>query len=164
MGEDAGHRARTTLVKPSARANWLPRAELLERIRVMADTAEVVALTASGGAQEIGGRVTLSATDSYCAHILTAMIERIRTEAPQITTALVVANELSNLQRRDADIAIRHVPLDRLSLIGQYVRDTQAHFYAADSWLARNPRADLARHPCRTAGNTTYSSGSGHPC
>lgn len=113
-------------------------AELLERIRVMADTADMVALTASGRAQEISGRVAVSATDTYCAHILPAMIERVRNEAPQITIVIVASNALSDLQRRDADIAIRHVPPDRPSLAGQHVRDTQAHFYASDSWLARN--------------------------
>lgn len=113
-------------------------AELLERTRAMADMAEMVALTASGRVQEIGGRVTVSVTDTYAAHILPAMIARVRSEAPQITIAIVASNALSNLQRRDADIAIRHVPPDRPSLVGQHVRDTQAYFYAANSWLARN--------------------------
>lgn len=113
-------------------------AELLERIRVMAETADLVALTASGRAQEISGRVAVSATDTYCAHILPTVIERIRREAPQITLAIVASNALSDLQRRDADIAIRHVPPDRPSLAGQHIRDTQAHFYASDSWLTCN--------------------------
>jgi len=113
-------------------------AEMLERIGVMADAADLAAITASGRVKEISGKVSISATDTYSAFILPAMIERIRKEAPQITIAIVASNALSNLHRRDADIAIRHVAPDRSGLIGQHVRDTEAHFYASDAWLARN--------------------------
>lgn len=126
-------------------------AALLERIGVMADTADLVALAASGRAQEIGGKVSISATDAYAAYILPVVIERIRREAPQITIAIVASNELSNLHRRDADIAVRHVAPDRPGLIGQHVRDTAAHFYAADDWLARNSAPAL---PAALTGNT----------
>ncbi len=123
-------------------------AELLARIGVMADTVDLVALTASGRVQEIRGKVSISATDTYSAYILPAMIERIRKEAPLITIAIVASNELSNLHRRDADIAIRHVAPNRPGLIGQHVRDTEAYFYASDDWIARNivplQRADLS--------------------
>ena len=123
-------------------------AELLARIGVMADTVDLVALAASGRVQEISGNVSISATDTYSAYILPAMLERIRKEAPQITIAIVASNELSNLHRRDADIAIRHVAPERSGLIGHHVRDTEAYFYASDDWIARNVvpsrRADLA--------------------
>lgn len=123
-------------------------AEMLERIGVMADAADLVAITASGRVQEISGKVSISATDTYSAYILPEIIERIRSEAPQITIAIVASNELSNLHRRDADIAIRHVAPDRPGLVGQHVRDTEAHFYASDDWIARNTLplhcADLA--------------------
>lgn len=123
-------------------------AELLARIGVMADTVDLVALTASGRVQEISGKVSISATDTYSAYILPAVIERIRKEAPLITIAIVASNELSNLHRRDADIAIRHVAPNRPGLIGQHVRDTEAYFYASDDWIARNivplQRADLS--------------------
>lgn len=113
-------------------------AQMLERIAVMADAVDLVELAASGQVQEISGRVCIAATDTYSAYILPEMIERLRQEAPQITVEVVASNELSNLHRRDADIAIRHVAPDRSGLIGQHIRDTEAHFYASDGWLARN--------------------------
>lgn len=70
-------------------------AELLARIGVMADMVDLVALTASGRVQEISGKVSISATNTYSANILPAMSERIRKEAPLITVAIVVSNELS---------------------------------------------------------------------
>lgn len=123
--------------------------DLLDHTRIMGDAADTVALAASGRVQEIGGRVSISATDTYAAYILPGIIERIRSEAPQITVVIVASNELSDLHRREADIAVRHVRPDRPGLAGQHIRDTEAHFYASEDWVARNGRptgpADLAR-------------------
>ena len=123
--------------------------DLLEHTRIMGDAADNVALAASGRIQEIGGRVSISVTDAYAAYILPGIIERIRSEAPQITVVIVASNELSDLHRREADIAVRHVRPDRPGLVGQHIRDTEAHFYASEDWVARNglPNgpADLAR-------------------
>jgi DNA-binding transcriptional LysR family regulator len=123
--------------------------DLLDHIRIMGDAADSVALAASGRVQEISGRVCISATDTFSAYVLPEIVERIRSEAPQITIVIVAANELSNLHRREADIAIRHVRPDRSGLIGQHIRDTAAYFYASEDWVARNglltAPADLAQ-------------------
>lgn len=124
-------------------------ADLLQHMRVMGDAADAVALAASGRSQDIGGRVSISATDTYAAYVLPAIVARIRAAAPQLALAIVASNDLSDLHRREADIAIRHVQPDRPGLVGQHIRDTQAHFYASDDWIARNGMperpADLAR-------------------
>ena len=113
-------------------------ADLLDHIHAMGEAADSVVLAASGRMQEIGGRVCISATDTYSAYILPAIVERIAAEAPQITIVIVASNELSDLHRREADIAIRHLGPDKPSLIGQHVRDTEAGFYASREWVARN--------------------------
>ncbi|WP_439575849.1 LysR family transcriptional regulator [Phreatobacter sp.] len=127
----------------------LAGADLLAYSRSMGEAAEAMALAASGRVQEIGGRVSLSATDSYAAYILPDIVARIRAAAPQITIMVVASNALSDLHRREADIAIRHVKPDRPGLVGQHICDTEAHFYASDDWIARNGMpagpADLAR-------------------
>ena len=123
--------------------------DLLDHIRIMGDAAENIALAAGGRVQEIGGRVSISVTDTYAAYILPRIIERIRSDAPQITIQVVASNELSDLHRREADIAVRHVRPDRPGLVGQHIRDTDARFYASEDWVARNglPKspADLAK-------------------
>ena len=123
--------------------------DLLDHIRIMGDAAESVALAAGGRVQEIGGRVSISVTDTYAAYILPRIIERIRSDAPQITIQVVASNELSDLHRREADIAVRYVRPDRPGLVGQHIRDTEARFYASEDWVARNglPKspADLAK-------------------
>ena len=123
--------------------------ELLDHIRIMGDAADTLVLAANGRVQEIGGRVCISATDTSAAYILPEIVARIRLEAPQITIAIVASNELSDLHRGEADIAIRHVRPDRPGLVGRHIRDTEAAFYASEDWVARNglPEgpADLAR-------------------
>ncbi len=123
-------------------------AELLDHIRIMGEAADTLVLAASGRAKEIGGRVCISATDIVAACILPEILARIRSEAPQITIAIVASNEISDLHRGEADIAIRHVRPDRSGLVGRHIRDTEAGFYASEDWIARKglPKgpADLA--------------------
>ncbi len=122
--------------------------ELVDHIRIMGEAADTLVLAASGRAQEIGGRVCISATDTTAAYILPEIVARIRSEAPQISIVIVASNEISNLHRGEADIAIRHVRPDRPGLVGRHIGDSEARFYASEDWVARNglPRtpADLA--------------------
>lgn len=122
--------------------------DLLEHVRAMGEAAQSVTLAASGHVQEISGRVSISATDTYAAYILPGIVERIRAEAPEITVTIIASNALSDLRHREADIAIRHVRPDAPELIGRHLRDTEAHFYAARAWIDRHglPQApaDLA--------------------
>jgi DNA-binding transcriptional LysR family regulator len=106
--------------------------------QAMGDAADAMALAASGRAQAVEGRVSISATDAYSAYILPDICARIRKEAPHVTLVIISSNALSDLRRREADIAIRHVRPDEPDLIGQLVRESTACFYASESWLARN--------------------------
>jgi DNA-binding transcriptional LysR family regulator len=113
-------------------------ASLVEHVRAMGEAAVAMWFAASGRAQAIEGRVSVSATDAYAAYILPDIVERIRREAPQITLVIVSCNSLSDLRRREADIAIRHVRPDEDELVGKMVRESTAHFYASQSWVDRN--------------------------
>ncbi len=111
---------------------------LLEPARTMIAAAEAMALAAAGTSQEVEGRVSLSATDAVSAYLLPRVVERIRREAPQVTLVIVASNALSDLRRREADIAIRHVRPKEPDLIARHIGDVEAHFYAAERWLAQN--------------------------
>jgi DNA-binding transcriptional LysR family regulator len=111
---------------------------LLEHAKLMAEAAEAVSLSASGDMQDLSGMVSISATDTYSAYILPGILARIRAEAPQLTVIVLASNDFSDLHRREADIAIRHVAPDRDGLIGQRLPDAEAHFYASNSWIEKN--------------------------
>ena len=119
---------------------------LLEHARVMGEAAVAMTVAASGRAQAIEGRVTVSATDAYAAYILPEIVERIRKEAPQVTVVIVSSNSFSDLQRREADIAIRHVRPAGDNLIAKLVHESGARFYASQSWIARNGHPGSVEH------------------
>lgn len=110
---------------------------LLEHVRAMNEAADAMALAASGRSQAIEGRVRISATDGYCAYILPELVERIRHEIPEVTIDLVSSNSISDLRKREADIAIRHLRPDADELIGKLVRESTAHLYASEAWAKR---------------------------
>jgi len=59
------------------------------------------------------------------------------------------ANKSRDLQRREADIAVRHVKPEQPDLIARLIREATAHFYASEDWvkLHGHPRsAEEAAH------------------
>lgn len=113
---------------------------LVEHARAMSAAAEAMALAAAGTSRAVAGRVTISATDAVSAYLLPGLVARIREEAPQITLVIVASDSISDLRRREADIAIRHVRPTEPDLVARRVGEMTAHFYVAESWLARHPR------------------------
>lgn len=121
---------------------------LLEHARAMAEAADAMALQAAGKSQDVSGRVTISATDAFSAYVLPEIVERIRELAPQITLVVVATDSISDLRRREADIAIRHVRPTEPELISRLVLEMTASFYAAESWVARNGMLQSAADLC----------------
>lgn len=111
---------------------------LLEHARTMAAAADAMALAAEGNSQDVTGRVVISATDAFSAYLLPRIMGHIRALAPQMTLVVVATDSISDLRRREADIAIRHVRPTEPELIGRLVVEMTAHFYAAETWVARN--------------------------
>jgi DNA-binding transcriptional LysR family regulator len=111
--------------------------ELLEHAQAMAASADAMALAAAGTVQDVEGQVSISASEAVAVYILPEIVARIRKEAPRVTVGVVVSNAISDLRRREADIAIRHVRPTEPEVIGRLVGETTAHFYAAQTWIAR---------------------------
>jgi DNA-binding transcriptional LysR family regulator len=111
--------------------------DLAEYVRKMADAAGLFSLHASGRSQAVVGEVRITAGVAVSAYLLPPIIERVRQEFPEIRVHLVASNEISDLLRREADIAIRHVRPAQDGLVAKKVRDSTAHLYAAESWIGR---------------------------
>lgn len=125
--------------------------EILDYVRTMGNAANLVALTASGHSQSAEGLVTITVSDLVAACRMPAILAALRETAPQIEIELVVSNEIRDLTRREADIAIRHARPAQPDLIARLVRETNAHLCASTLYLERHgePRslADLADAP-----------------
>lgn len=124
-------------------------AQLAEHVRGMADAAARVSLVAAGQSQEVTGRVVVTAVDIIATTILPGVLADLRQQAPGLVIEVVASNDIRNLLRREADIAIRHVRPDSPDLIATRVADFGAGLYAASAYLDRlgRPRTpeDLAR-------------------
>ncbi|MCZ8220506.1 MAG: LysR family transcriptional regulator [Acidovorax sp.] len=123
--------------------------DLLEHARAMGTAAEALGLAATGRSEAVGGVVSVSATDAVAAYLLPPIVQRLRDQEPGIAVEVVSSNALSDLLRREADIAIRHVKPEQPELIARLVREAQANFYASEEWVATygHPRsAEEAAH------------------
>jgi DNA-binding transcriptional LysR family regulator len=134
---------RTLAPTPSARA-------LADHVRIMRDAANALSLAASGQSQSISGAVKITASDVMSALILPPALLQLRQMAPLLEINVIADNSLRDLQRREADIAIRHVRPTQPDLISRFIRDETAGFYASTRYLDRAGRPDkmndLAKH------------------
>ena len=132
-------------------------ADLLAHTRDMGEAANRVALAAMGQAHEIEGQVRITASDVYSAHILPPFLHMLRQQAPRLEIEIVAANDIRDLMRREADIAIRHVRPDQPDLIARLVREAKAYFYASKDYLDRRGRpesiAEMGSHDFISFGN-----------
>mgnify|MGYP001226976479 CR=1 FL=1 len=124
--------------------------DLLEHARAMGTAADALALAATGQAQAVEGVVAVSASDMVATCMLPALVRDLRQRAPGISVEIVSSNAFSDLLRREADIAIRHVKPEQPELIARFIRQATAHFYAAEDWVRTHghPRSaqDATRH------------------
>ena len=124
--------------------------ELMEQVGVMVEAANRVSLIASGRAEALEGQVRITASDILSAYILPPAIAEIRQAAPGIDIDVVAVNDIRNLLRREADIAIRHVRPQQTDLIARLVQESTGSFYAARSYLDKRgtPQSveDLSNH------------------
>ena len=123
--------------------------DLLEHARAMGAAAEALSLAATGSSQAVRGVVSVSATDVVATTLLPPLVKKLHDQEPGITIDVIPSNALSDLLRREADIAIRHVKPEQPDLIARLVREATAHFYASEGWVSAHghPRSaeDAAR-------------------
>lgn len=114
--------------------------ELLDHVRAMGDAASRLSLTASGQSQRIEGRVCITATDVVSMYLLPDALKRLREVAPGIEVEVVASNDVRDLRRREADIAIRHGRPEQPDLIAKLLRETSIHLYASSDYLDQHGR------------------------
>lgn len=112
-------------------------ADLVAHVRTMADAADALALAATGRAESLDGAVCVTASEVWAAYMLPPVIAAFRQTHPGVSIEIVASNDLSDLRRREADIAVRSVAPSDPDLIGRKVGDGRAGLYAAQAYLAR---------------------------
>jgi DNA-binding transcriptional LysR family regulator len=123
---------------------------IAEAARQMASGADTLARTVTGRRSEPGGSVRVTTSMVAACWLLPPVLAALQREHPDIQVDLVASNQLTNLLRREADIAVRMVRPAQASLVARKLGDIGIGAYAHQSYLARagTPREkqDLAAH------------------
>lgn len=114
--------------------------ELVEHVRAMYNAATHISLTASGQSQTIKGHVKLTCTNNVATYHLPPILKRLRMKAPEIEIELVTSNDVRDLKKREADIAIRHGRPEQPDLIAKLLGEATGTFYASTEYLDRMGR------------------------
>lgn len=109
---------------------------LLEHVREMAEAAGRVQLVAEGRSTSLEGLVRITASEVISAYLLPPIVERIREAYPGIEVELVATNEVVDLSRHEADIAIRNAVPQDPELVGRRIKVTDGWLYASQEYLA----------------------------
>ncbi|WP_147114789.1 LysR family transcriptional regulator [Tateyamaria sp. syn59] len=111
-------------------------AELLAHVEAMADAAIQISRVAAGQSQAVEGTVRITSSDALAAYTLPRCVTSLRLSHPRIRIELVPMNEMSDLTRREADIAIRHARPEQPDLVAKRIADIEVSLFASQSYLA----------------------------
>ncbi len=123
---------------------------IADAARQMQQGAEALARSLAGQRDQTVGTVRISASTVAAAYLLPALLAELHSQEPGIQLELIASNQLSNLLRREADIAVRMVRPEQTSLVARKLGTLGIGAYAHESYLKRagSPRepADLMNH------------------
>jgi DNA-binding transcriptional LysR family regulator len=123
--------------------------QLAQSARAMESGARELAQRLSGAQTQTRGTVRITASVPVAVHLLPGVLAAMRQALPGIQVELVSSNQVSNLLRREADIAVRMVRPSQGSLVARKIGDVALGAWAHRDYLARcapvrNPQDLLA--------------------
>lgn len=129
---------RQLILTPTGRA-------LAEHVRTMGEAATRLSLVASGQSTSVEGLVKVTASEGYAAYVLPEAVRRLRTRHPGIVVEIVATNSLSDLKRREADIAVRNAEPTDPDLIARRMPDQTGGLFATPDLIAQHGPFDDVR-------------------
>ncbi len=125
--------------------------EIAAHVRDMAEAATKLSLAASGQSQDLDGLIRISATEMYSALVLPDFVEQMRRTHPGIVIEIVATNALSDLRKREADIAVRNTEPKDPDMIARRMSDEAGGLFATAEFIKRygpfTTMADLENKP-----------------
>lgn len=123
---------------------------LADAARTMQTGADQLARTVEGADRSISGTVRITASQPVSCYVLPPLLAQMRLSLPDVQVELVASNSVSNLLRREADIAVRMVQPEQATLVARRVGKVALRGCAHQDYLRRRgiPRepADLLGH------------------
>jgi DNA-binding transcriptional LysR family regulator len=123
---------------------------LADAARAMEGSAHQLVRSVSGAQAGVSGTVRITASQPVACFVLPPVLAQMRLALPDVQVELVSSNEVSNLLRREADIALRMVQPAQASLVVKRIGKVTLGAYAQRDYLRRRgtPRQlqDLLAH------------------
>lgn len=117
---------------------------LADAARAMQLGADALARNVMGAHHAVSGTVRITASQPVSCYVLPSMLAQMRQLLPEIQVELVASNAVSNLLRREADIAVRMVQPDQATLVAKRVGKVALKACAHQDYLRRR---GVPRHP-----------------
>lgn len=123
---------------------------LAESARTMQSGADGLARSVASSDRSTSGTVRISASQPMACFVLPPLLAQMRLTLPEVQVELVASNSVSNLLKREADIAVRMVQPEQATIIARRVGKVFLKACAHQDYLRRRgvPRqpADLLGH------------------
>ena len=110
---------------------------LADSARAMEAGAHQLQRSVSSLDEAVSGTVRITASQTVACVLLPPLLSRLQQKLPGIQIELVSSNEVSNLLRREADIAVRMVQPDQASLVATRIGKVSIGTYAHRDYLKR---------------------------
>lgn len=110
---------------------------LLEESRNMADSASRLQRIAQGQDVSLSGSIRLSVNEMIAQYYLPSILPEFMNRYPELQVQIVVTNQATNLDKRDADIAIRMFRPHQQDLVMRHIVNLDLGVYASSGYLAQ---------------------------
>ncbi len=111
--------------------------QLADAARAMDAAALQLARQVSGAQKQVQGSVRITASQPVACFMLPPVLAQMRRALPDIQVELESSNAVSNLLRREADIALRMVRPDQATLVAKKIGVIPVGAYASRDYIAR---------------------------
>lgn len=111
--------------------------QLADAARAMETGALQLARQVSGAQAQVSGTVRITASQPAACFLLPPLLAEMRHALPDIQVELEASNNISNLLRREADIALRMVRPEQATLVAKKLGVVGVGAYASRAYLAR---------------------------
>jgi DNA-binding transcriptional LysR family regulator len=118
---------------------------IVDAAREVAEAVDGIVTTLAGTRAATRGSVRLSCSQVAATYLMPSLLSQLRRQHPQIQIELSASNAVSNLLRREADIALRLLRPSQTSLVARKLADMPMGAYAARGVFEGAPRTAASK-------------------
>jgi len=120
--------------------------ELREQATSLKDSVDSIARTVVGSNQQIGGRITVTTTDTVGYTLMPDILGRLYKKYPELQVELLIQNNLTDIQRLEAEVAIRTGSNPQLDLLGRKVGEFKFCLCASKEYVKEYPLPEAPKN------------------